>query len=124
MKKILFLVLMIVLISSTIYARNYNITFGWEPNTEPDLAADNRSIDPLVARKFKTLLKKTVENGTVVIFATHILSLAQDVSQRIGVIIDGKIVTEGSLDELLKMSAGQNLDDFYFNTVMNYEKSI
>jgi len=82
------------------------------------------SIDPLVARKFKTLLKKTAENGTVVIFATHILSLAQDVSRRIGVIIDGKIVTEGSLDELLKMSAGQNLDDFYFNTVMNYEKSI
>jgi len=82
------------------------------------------SIDPLVARKFKTLLKKTAENGTVVIFATHILSLAQDVSRRIGVIIDGKIVTEGSLDQLLKMSAGQNLDDFYFNTVMNYEKSI
>ncbi len=82
------------------------------------------SIDPLVARKFKTLLKKTAENGTVVIFATHILSLAQDVSQRIGVIIDGKIVTEGSLGQLLEMSEGQNLEEFYYNTVMNYEKSI
>jgi len=82
------------------------------------------SIDPLVARKFKIILKETAEKGTVVLFATHILSLAQDVSQRIGVIIDGKIITEGSLDQLLKMSAGQNLEEFYFNTVMNYEKSI
>jgi hypothetical protein len=38
MRRILFLALMIVLISSTIYARNYNITFGWNANAEPDLA--------------------------------------------------------------------------------------
>ena len=82
------------------------------------------SIDPLVARKFKILLKQTAEKGTVVIFATHILSLAQEVSRRLGIIIDGKIITEGSLDQLLKLSEGQNLEDFYFNTVMNYEKSL
>ena len=82
------------------------------------------SIDPLVARKFKTLLKKTADSGTIVIFATHILSLAQEVSQRLGIIIDGKIITEGSLAELLKMSADRDLEEFYFHTVMNYEKSI
>jgi ABC-2 type transport system ATP-binding protein len=82
------------------------------------------SIDPLVARKFKTLLEKTVESGTIVIFATHILSLAQEVSQRLGIIIDGKIITEGSLAELLNISADRDLEEFYFHTVMNYEKSI
>lgn len=82
------------------------------------------SIDPLVARKFKILLKKTAEKGTVVIFATHILSLAQEVSRRLGIIADGKIITEGSLDQLVKLSEGQNLEDFYFNTVMDYEKSL
>jgi ABC-2 type transport system ATP-binding protein len=82
------------------------------------------SIDPLVGRKFKTLLKETSGNGTIVIFATHILSLAQQVSRRIGIIIDGRIIAEGSLEELLKISEGEDLENFYFNTVMNYEKSL
>lgn len=82
------------------------------------------SIDPLVARKFKTLLNNVSGNGTVVLFATHILSLAQEVSHRLGIIIDGKIITEGTLENLLKISAGhrENLEEFYFNTVMTYEK--
>lgn len=81
------------------------------------------SIDPLVARKFKNYLKEITVKGTVVLFATHILSLAQEVSSRLGVIINGNIVTEGSLEELLKISAGEDLEDFYFKTVMKYEKS-
>ncbi len=82
------------------------------------------SIDPLVARKFKQLLKKLSTGGTIILFATHILSLAQEVSQRIGIIIDGKIITEGSLEELLRVSQGKDLEEFYFNTVINYEKSL
>jgi ABC-2 type transport system ATP-binding protein len=81
------------------------------------------SIDPLVGRKFKTLLKEISDKGTIVIFATHILSLAQQVSHRIGIIIEGRIITEGSLQDLLKISEGEDLEDFYFNTVINYEKS-
>jgi len=79
------------------------------------------SIDPLVGRKFKIYLKKISGSGTIVLFATHILSLAQEVSNTIGIIINGNIITEGSLDELLRISAGKDLEDFYFNTVMNFE---
>lgn len=82
------------------------------------------SIDPLVARKFKNYLKEITKGGTVVLFATHILSLAQEVSSRIGIIINGKIVVEGNLEELLKISSGENLEDFYFNTVMKHEKPV
>ncbi len=82
------------------------------------------SIDPLVARKFRNYIKEIAKKGTTMIFATHILSLAQEVSSRIGVIIDGRVITEGSLKELLAISAGKNLEDFYFDTVMEYEKSI
>lgn len=96
------------------------------------------SIDPLVARKFKQLLKEVSAKGTVILFATHILSLAQEVSHRLGIIVEGNIIAEGSLEELLSLSAsggeqasipanGSNtvngtLEDFYFDTVMNYEK--
>lgn len=84
------------------------------------------SIDPLVARKFKQILKEVSHRGTVVIFATHILSLAQEVSHRIGIIVNGTIISEGTLEELFRLSPGetgatQNLEDLYFKTVMNYE---
>jgi ABC-2 type transport system ATP-binding protein len=94
---------------------------------EPDILLLDEpltSIDPLVGRKFKRYLKEVAANGTIIIFATHILSLAQEVSQRIGIIIDGRIVTEGSLQELLKVSEGNDLEEFYYNTVMNYEKPL
>jgi ABC-2 type transport system ATP-binding protein len=82
------------------------------------------SIDPLVGRKFKTLLKELSGKGTVTLFATHILSLAQEVSDRIGILIGGRIIREGSVADLLKISGGQNLEDFYFQTVMEHEKSL
>ena len=91
---------------------------------EPDIILLDEpltSIDPLVGRKFKTYLKDMAGRGTGVIFATHILSLAEEVSHRIGIIIDGKIITRGSLKKLLSASEGQNLEDFYFDAVMNYK---
>jgi ABC-2 type transport system ATP-binding protein len=95
---------------------------------EPDILLLDEpltSIDPLVGRKFKHYLKEFSGGGAVVLFATHILSLAHEVSHRIGIIVDGRIIVEGSLKELLKMSEGEgaDLEEFYFNTVMNYESN-
>ncbi len=93
---------------------------------EPDLLLLDEpitSIDPLVSRKFKLHLKKVSETGTAIVFATHILSLAQEVSHRIGIIIDGNIVSEGSLEELLALSKGSNLEDLYYHTVMEFQKT-
>lgn len=82
------------------------------------------AIDPLVARKFKLLLKKCASEGTIIIFATHILSLAQEVSMRLGIIVDGQIILHGTTKELLESANEQNLEDLYFKYVMNYEKPI
>ena len=83
------------------------------------------SIDPLVARKFKRLIKEISSSGMVVVFATHILSLAQEVSSRIGIIVNGNIISEGSLEDLLSLTEGENgnLEDFYYQTVMNHDRS-
>lgn len=87
------------------------------------------SIDPLVARKFKQLLGEVAAKGTVILFATHILSLAQEVSQRIGIIVNGNIIAEGSVAELLSLAKKEdgsdgNLEDYYFHTVMNHDSTI
>ena len=80
------------------------------------------SIDPLVGRKFKNHLKQIVAGGTTIIFATHILSLAQEVCHRIGVIVDGRIVVEGRISDLMNLAADKNLEEFYFRTVQSHEK--
>ena len=53
------------------------------------------SIDPLVGRKFKMYLKEVARRGTAVLFATHILTLAQEICRRIGIIVDGRIIVQG-----------------------------
>jgi ABC-2 type transport system ATP-binding protein len=80
------------------------------------------SIDPLVGRKFKVLLREMAKTGMITVFATHILSLAQEISSRIGIIINGKIVVEGSIDELINLSDQESLEDFYFQTVIKHDK--
>lgn len=82
------------------------------------------SIDPVVGRKFKILLKQLSDKGTTVIFATHILPLAQEVSTRIGIIINGRIDVDGDIKSLEKSSESNNLEDFYFKRIMAYENPI
>lgn len=82
------------------------------------------SIDPVVGRKFKLLLKELAAKGTIIIFATHILPLAQDVSSRIGIIVNGKVQVEGTMKELKKRSGKVNLEDFYFEQVMAHEGTL
>lgn len=78
------------------------------------------SIDPLVGRKFKTHLRQLADCGVIILFATHILSLAREICKRIGIIVDGRLVSEGDLESLLKAADG-DLEAFYFQTVTNNE---
>ncbi|MBN2399531.1 MAG: ATP-binding cassette domain-containing protein [Candidatus Aminicenantes bacterium] len=80
------------------------------------------SIDPLVGKKFKLYLQEIARQGTAVLFATHILTLAQEVCRRIGIIIDGRIIIQGDLGELMKLAGNESLEEFYFQTVLQHEK--
>ncbi len=80
------------------------------------------SIDPLVGKKFKLYLKEIARQGTAVLFATHILTLAQEICRRIGIIIDGRIIIQGDLGELMKLAGNESLEEFYFQTVLQHEK--
>lgn len=57
-------------------------------------------LDAMSARLVKGLLQDRVRNGCTVILTTHILEVAERMADRIGVIAAGRLVAEGSLDEL------------------------
>lgn len=76
-------------------------------------------LDAAMARQVKDLLQDRVRGGATVILTTHILDVAERMSDRIGIIQHGKLLAEGTLDELRTRSgkAGTTLEDVFLDLV-------
>ena len=61
-------------------------------------------LDAAMARIVKDALRAQVDAGATVIITTHILEVAERLADRIGIIAGGKILAEGTLQELRKLS--------------------
>ena len=72
-------------------------------------------LDPKSARNLKKLLRELCDQGMTVFITTHILEIAEQLCDRIGIILDGSIVALGSMDELRKQegSADRSLEDIF-----------
>ena len=57
-------------------------------------------LDAAIARQVKDLLQEKVQAGATVILTTHILEVAERLSDRIGIIQSGRLLAEGTLAEL------------------------
>jgi ABC-2 type transport system ATP-binding protein len=57
-------------------------------------------LDAGSARQVKNVLRERVRAGGAIIMTTHILEVAERMADRIGVIAHGRLVAEGTLDEL------------------------
>jgi ABC-2 type transport system ATP-binding protein len=64
-------------------------------------------LDAGSARQVKRVLRERVANGGTVIMTTHILEVAERMADRIGVIAGGRLIAEGTLDEL-RVQTGRN----------------
>ena len=53
------------------------------------------------------MLRERVRAGDTVIMTTHILEVAERMADRIGVIAHGKLIAEGTLEDL-RLKAGKN----------------
>jgi ABC-2 type transport system ATP-binding protein len=73
-------------------------------------------LDAGAARQVKDLLVARVAQGHTVILTTHILEIAERIAQRISIIQAGRIIAQGTLDELRAASAaggGTTLEDVF-----------
>jgi ABC-2 type transport system ATP-binding protein len=76
-------------------------------------------LDAGSARQVKNVLKERVCAGGTVIMTTHILEVAERMADRIGVIAGGKLIAEGTLDELRHKTgkAATSLEDTFLMLV-------
>ncbi|WP_164669861.1 ABC transporter ATP-binding protein [Virgibacillus doumboii] len=85
---------------------------------EPDvlfLDEPTVGLDPKSARSLKNLLRELCDNGMTAFVSTHILEIAEQMCDRVGIILDGDIIALGTMDEL-KSSGGdaqQSLEDIF-----------
>ena len=76
-------------------------------------------LDAAAARLVKDLLHARVAEGATVILTTHILDVAERMADRIGIIRAGRLVAEGTLEEL-RQRAGlkhETLEELFLDVV-------
>ena len=76
-------------------------------------------LDAGSARLVKNVLRERVAAGGTVIMTTHILEVAERMADRIGVIASGRLIAEGTLDELRHMTGktATSLEDTFLTLV-------
>jgi len=69
-------------------------------------------LDAKSSRILKDIISlHTEKNHGAVLFSTHIMEIAQNLCTRIGIIYQGKVVAEGSLDDLRREASGHGEDN-------------
>ncbi|MDH3596584.1 MAG: ABC transporter ATP-binding protein [Rhodospirillales bacterium] len=76
-------------------------------------------LDAGSARLVKDVLVERVQDGATVIMTTHILEVAERMAERIGVISNGRLIAEGTLEELRRRAGkgDRSLEDIFLDLV-------
>lgn len=70
-------------------------------------------LDPLSARRLKDFFIELASGGTTIFVSTHDLATAESICHRIGIIQHGRLLVEGSVDELRQLATASNLEDVF-----------
>jgi ABC-2 type transport system ATP-binding protein len=78
-------------------------------------------LDAASARQVKAVLRERVADGGTVIMTTHILEVAERMADRIGIIAGGRLIAEGTLEELHGQAGERTstLEDAFLSLVAN-----
>src|SRR5687767_11763839 len=63
-------------------------------------------LDPRGARLIKDVFRRMSEHGVAILMSTHTLEVAQEMCHRISIIQKGRIIAQGTVDEVRNLSGG------------------
>lgn len=78
-------------------------------------------LDPQSSFELKELMRAHCDRGNTVFFSTHVLDVAEKICDRVGIILKGKIVMVGSMDEVREASKDGSLEDFFLSVAGKHE---
>ena len=65
-------------------------------------------LDPRGARLIKDVFRTMSRRGVAILMSTHTLEVAQEMCDRISIILRGQIIARGTVDELLALAGGED----------------
>jgi sodium transport system ATP-binding protein len=74
-------------------------------------------LDIMTARTITSFIRECRDNGKTVIFSTHIMSEVEKLCDVIGIIHDGKLLTEGTLNQLRDRHGEHDLEELFVRVV-------
>ena len=72
-------------------------------------------LDPTSSFELKELMREHCKEGNTVFFSTHVLEVAEKICDRIGIIVKGKLVTVGSVEEIKHASQDKSLEEIFLS---------
>ncbi len=92
---------------------------------DPDVLILDESmngLDPKSARILRELLLQFKEEGKSMVFSTHVMAIAETICDRVGVIYNGEIVAEGTVEELKRFAHEESLEDVFLKLTESQEE--
>ena len=76
-------------------------------------------LDPIHARTVKEELKARSQAGATVLMSTHLLNIAEELADRIGILKQGRLIALGTMEELRSQHerGGLNLEEMFLEMV-------
>ena len=78
-------------------------------------------LDVVTAKSVTDYLKELKEQGKTIIVSTHIFSLVEKICDRVGIIVDGKMMVEGDTKELTKE---KDLESVFFDLYVSVKEGL
>ena len=80
-------------------------------------------LDVMTARTIIDFIRECRQRGKTVIFSTHVMSEVEKLCDVVGIIQSGKLLAEGSLQELRDRYHQQDLEEIFVEVVSPYQNS-
>jgi len=74
-------------------------------------------IDALSSRKIRDVLRQRTAMGTTIFFSSHVLEVVEKLCSRVAIIAHGKLVGEGTMEELRARTSDTSLEDIFVHLV-------
>lgn len=74
-------------------------------------------VDAVSARLIRNLLQQAAGGGTTIVFSSHEMHLVEKLCTRIGIMVDGRLTIEDTLEGLCRVTGKDNVEDAFIAAV-------